>query len=576
MLSQEDIVQNILDNISNEVVLYDLNKKIIYLNETVEKDSIKRENYIGKTELEFSLLIGVNQKIAEKRSKKLDEVFEKKEKLIFEEKIKLSGETENIFLTQELIPIYKRSNEFIGVLRKTTDITQNRKIELEFEYMAFHDSLTGLPNRRFLYKELENYLNSDLIKKRFSIYLLDLDRFKAINDTLGHVVGDELIRSVAGRIINLISKNDYKAFVSRLGGDEFVIVIFDLVDEKLLEGFASQIINSFKNPFNLVNHELFITTSIGVYNFISEGKNEDLDSIIHKADVAMYNAKEFGRNKYRIFYEGMRTKTENVFVLETKMYRAYKKNEFFMVYQPKIDVKTKKIRSVESLLRWNNDGEIILPKDFLSGIEDTELFILIGKKILDFAYEAIYKLNLVSKSDIRVSINLSENQFFDEELLPNILDTSSKYNISPYLLEIEVNENIIMKNIRVSSDIINRLHNIGVRIAIDNFGSGSSSLGKLKNTPIDIINIDKSFIRNITDNYQDAAITGAIISMAQRLNVKVNAEGIENRDQLLFLNYLKCDYMQGYLFSYPMNYKEIEKLIISDPEFSNLFSEDEN
>jgi diguanylate cyclase (GGDEF)-like protein len=576
MFDDKEIYSKILNNLSLEVVFYNRDGKIEFINEMAEKNESRRLSSIGKSEAEFCEAKGISSEIAQNRVEKIQYVFEMKVKIDFEEIFVLPQDGDKHYYFQELIPIFERNGDFRGVLRQGTNITWRKKIESEFEYLAFHDSLTGLPNRRYLYKELENLQTTKLHKPTsVCIMLLDLDRFKAINDTLGHMTGDELIRSVAGRILKLFSDKRYPTIVSRLGGDEFVIAIIGIEDYASIEDLASKIIESFRFPFSLISHELFVTTSIGIYQYNTAETKEDPEAIIHKADIAMYNAKEMGRNKYKFFVKGMKTKAQNVFSLETKLYRAYKNDEFILVYQPKIDTQTQKINSLEALLRWNKDGNLISPSEFLFHSEDTELFNMIGAKVFQMAFKAASKLHEKTGKEIRISINLSENQFFDEKLITNLLNYSKQTGSKTDWIDVEVKENIIMKNIDLSSKIIHQLHEIGVRIAIDNFGTGSSSLSKLKNTLIDIINIDKSFIKNITDSYQDAAITGAIVSMAQSLKIKVNAEGIENKDQLLFLKYLKCDMMQGFIFSKPIVLEEAEKLLISHPDYSEYFKEED-
>lgn len=564
-----DLSSRIVDSVFFEIFIYDKHGQFVFINKAAIPEENLRNNFFQKTEWELCDWYQYSSKIAENRMAVIEQVFNTGDQFQKEEIFPLTGSKKKFYL-QTYAPIFGNNGEIEYVIRYANDISDRVLVQKEFEYLANHDPLTGLPNRRLFYHKLESIIETN--EQLAAVILLDLDRFKVINDTLGHVAGDSLIRSVAGRLLQNI-QTEQNTVLARLGGDEFAIAMSHVSDEIKIRNFANKVIQMFQEPFILKEHELFITTSVGVYSFLTESGNETPDSLIHKSDIAMYHAKEGGRNKFNIYLPGMESKTENIFSIETKIYRGLRNKEFSVDFQPKIDTKTFRIRGAEALIRWKKESKIPV-RDFIQIAEGSKLINLLGNYVLDEVLDFLAKNKSYLDKKFSVAINLSENQFMDEEFIPSLIQKAGSNKVDLDKIEIEIKENIIMKNVDKSIDKINSFRKLGLKVAIDDYGSGSSSLSYLRNCPIDVINIDKSFISHINENYQDAAITGAIISMAQQLKIKVSAEGVETKEQLLFLNYLRCDYLQGFVFGQPMSRSEFEKYIQSIPDYRNLFDEE--
>ncbi|MDX1957981.1 MAG: EAL domain-containing protein [Leptospiraceae bacterium] len=573
-MDEKFLYKQIIEKLAIELFVYNLDGKFTFINDAGESNSNKNSHLIGKTDLDWCYLMNVNQSIAISRREYLDAVVSMKKKVIFEEVILYMDTGMTRYYQQTLTPILSQEGNVICVLRQGFDITERIRVEKEFEHIANHDSLTGLPNRRFLYSSLKERFKNKYISGGVSIILMDLDRFKEINDTLGHLVGDTLIRSVATRISEIFTERE-DSIVARIGGDEFVIALLGIESKEIAEEYAKRIVYSFREPFHLTEHELFITTSVGVYSLGPDEMDNPIDLIIEKADIAMYNAKESGRNRFKVFSLGMKNKTASIFALETKLYHALKNDEFFIEYQPKVDVVKKKIVSLESLIRWQPpNSPVQYPDKFIKVAENCGLLTLIGYETIAKAFKEMKERDEAGLVQVNLAINLSEKQFYDEMLVKNLSMYIEKTQINSSRVELEIKEQAIMKRMADSLIILHSLRDLGFKIVIDDFGSGSSSLGKLKNCPVDIISIDRSFIQNVTEDYQDAAITSAIISMAQRLGVKVSAEGIETKEQVLFLKYLRTDMLQGHYFSTALSQSEIISLLKKNPDYNQEFEEE--
>ncbi|MCP5511803.1 MAG: EAL domain-containing protein [Leptospiraceae bacterium] len=557
----------ILENVPYEIVVY--NRTPIPIFSSGVPDEIiqfEKNFFIG----EDSVSDFLNKEIYEKRKNILERVFETGESEIVEEKLK-DSEGNETFMKQYFHLINDASTEDSFVVRYGLDVTEFKEYEEKLKYIANHDPMTGLANRRLLYHRILDdkfRLSQNSNPKKSAIFLLDLDRFKVINDTLGHSAGDTLIISVSERLRELF-EDIPDSVICRLGGDEFIVYLPGLSDDEALYNYSVEIIHSFRIPFELMNHTLFITTSVGVFQF-EHNLTMDIEEIIHYADIAMYDAKENGRNKFSIYRPEMQSKTANQLNLESRLFKAFQNNEFVLLYQPKISTITKKIIGLEALLRWKDGDEVRSPDYFLGAAEESGLITKMGYQLFKKISEHLKKWNDES-IDITVGINLSEKQFYDSYLIPQLEYAFQKYGIDGSSIELEINETIIMKDIDRSVDIIQKLKNRGIWVVIDDFGAGTSSLSKLKKCPVHTINIDKSFIQHITENYQDAAITGAIVSMANQLNIKVNVEGIENKKQLDFFRYLHCEIMQGFYFEKPMSYERINRLLIQKADYSSHF-----
>ncbi len=549
--------ENILNQVLVQMVVYDSNFRFLYINSEEEGDALVRNTLQGKTDFDFCEIKSLSPELANVRLTHIKKSIAEKRTIQFEETVEVGGDIK--YYQRTITPNFDSNGNLINIIRQGHEITEIKKVIYELEFTANHDSLTGLPNRRHLYfrlsEELKQKTRGDIL-----LFLLDLDRFKTINDTLGHMIGDILIKSVAKRITDLFPENS-DCLVSRLGGDEFVVVFFNSKSIGNQRIYAQNILKCFEKPFLLGDHELFITTSIGVYAHSSQDYNTDIDLIIKHADIAMYKAKEAGRNKFKVYTSGMDIKVTSKFSIETKLNQSLRNKDFIIYYQPRIESMSRSVNSVEVLLRWNFNSEVLNTKSFYETLEESGVLLLLSKWIFKTAILENLEWQKTGLGNIPISINLSERQFYDDHLLSSILEILAETGFSSHLLELEISENTIMKNPELSEEILNEIHSKGIRINLDDFGSGYSSLGKLKDYPINTINVGKSLVQGVTENYQDAAVTSAIVSMAHKLNIHVNAEGIETAEQLEFMRYLRCEYFQGYFFSRPLPNSEIRKFI---------------
>lgn len=433
--------------------------------------------------------------------------------------------------------------------------------EDEIRYLAYFDSLTTLPNRASFKERLDLLLHETQEHNTTgAILFMDIDEFKRINDTLGHDVGDELLKQVSTRLTQQMRQNDAinrgsiiesKNFVTRLGGDEFTLLLTDIKDEKSAGLVANRILEHISQPFNLKHHEVYVTSSIGIALFPRDGDN--VEQLLKHADIAMYHAKNMGKNNYQFYLKQMSSHNEKRLDLELKLHQALENQEFQLHYQPQIDTANNKIVAAEALIRWQqSDLGMILPDDFISLAEETGQIFQIGEWVINEACRQNKAWQEAGLLPIRISVNLSSLQFMQEDLCKTIADILHKTQLKPEYLEIEITESIMMRNIEQTIAIIYELSDMGINVSVDDFGTGYSSLSYLKKFPLESLKIDRSFVLDIPEDNDDMMITSAIISMAKSLNLNVIAEGVESLEQVEFLKKHQCDLMQGYYFSRPV------------------------
>ncbi|MGB5217051.1 MAG: EAL domain-containing protein, partial [Smithella sp.] len=448
-----------------------------------------------------------------------------------------------------------RPSGFKGVIR---DITERKRIEQKLNHMATHDALTGLPNR-IMFSQLLNQAiqTAKRNKKNLAVFFIDLDRFKIINDTLGHDAGDQLLREIAKRFKEVLRSSDV---VGRLGGDEFVILIEDFNHYRLMKNVAQKILSAAMKPVMIIGEECRITASIGISVYPSDGQDEQ--SLMKNADIAMYSAKEEGKNNYQFYSKDIKSQSNERMLIEINLRRALERNELYLDYQARLDFKTNTITGVEALLRWNNEYlGAVTPTQFIPVAEETGLIVPIGRWVLKTACLQ----NVVWKSQglppVCMSVNLSLRQLMDDGLLGDIKSALDESGMDPRLLELEITESMVMHNPTALITLLCKIKDMGVRLARDDFGTGYSSLAQIKRFPIDTIKVDRSFIRNLTENSEDKAMTEAIITMGKSLSLTVVAEGVETLAQKEFLQDHVCDEMQGFYFSKPVQAEEFAELL---------------
>ncbi|MDP9194474.1 MAG: EAL domain-containing protein [Acidobacteriota bacterium] len=440
------------------------------------------------------------------------------------------------------------------------DITDRKHAQEQMEYQAYHDSLTQLPNRLLFRDRITFALAHARRNTRSSaVMFLDLDQFKLVNDTLGHTVGDRLLQVIGARLVTCVRAEDT---VARMGGDEFTILLADLHDRRGAVAVAQKVLEAVRHPVIVDDHELYVTTSVGIAIFPEDG--EDAEALLKNADRAMYRAKELGRDNFQYSTPAKFEVADGRLAMERRLRRALEREEFVLHYQPMVEIATGKLVGAEALVRWNHpDSGLIQPEDFIPIAEETQLIVPLGAWVLRTACTQMKAWHDAGHPWLRVAVNLSPRQFQDRELVAMVEQVLEETRYPPSLLDLEITESTAMQNADLSLAILNRLKEMGIRISIDDFGTGYSSLSYLKRFPIDTVKIDQDFVRDLTSD--DAAIISAVISMARALNLRVIAEGVETEEQLAFLRREQCSEMQGFLYSEPLTSAEFESALRAGP-----------
>ena len=441
------------------------------------------------------------------------------------------------------------------------DVTEQKKTEDRLHYLAYYDSLTGLPNRHLFFNRLEQAMKeADRDERLVAVLFVDLDQFKNINDSLGHDVGDIMLKEASDRLSKCLRASDTLA---RWGGDEFNLVLRDLKNIHDVTVVAEKIVESISKPYYINMKRLFITASIGITLYpVNESNVEDL---VKKADAAMYYAKESGGNNYQFFDHQMTAQLEERLELESEMRHALERDEFILLYQPQVGVDSGIVAGMEALIRWQHPKKgLITPDRFISIAEETDLIIPIGEWVLREACKQNKILQDSGFRPIQVSVNVSARQLRESNLVQKIDQILKETGHDPALLNLEITESMLMRDVDAVIQMLNDLSALGVTISVDDFGTGYSSLAYLKRFPISTLKIDYSFIRDIPVNKDDVSITIAIINMANGLGIRTVAEGVEMEAQLDFLKLHNCDLVQGYYFCRPVNINEMVHLLIRD------------
>jgi diguanylate cyclase (GGDEF)-like protein/PAS domain S-box-containing protein len=484
-----------------------------------------------------------------------------------------AGEAIGVVTTCEDITERKKADaklkEVVGALEK--EVRMRRETEREISRLAYYDSLTDLPNRILFLDRLGQAIERARRRNGLvGLLFMDLDDFKKVNDSLGHGAGDDLLRDVAERLMGCLRKGDSMThaggdgrlghIISRLGGDEFVVVLPEISDAQDAKAVARRINEMMARPFGVGTHEIYVTACIGITVYPFHG--EDPDTLLKNADIAMYHAKELGRNESQMFNHAMNDTALDRLVLDGNMRSALDRGEFVLHYQQQIDTVDRTVTCLEALVRWEH-GErgLLLPGEFIPIAEENGLIVPIGEWILLSACRHGKTWQKPGLRPVPVAVNLSSYQFRQDKLIETIEAAINDSALLPELLELELTESIIMKDPGETVKTLRKLKDKGVRIAIDDFGTGYSSLSYLKRFPIDKIKIDSSFIRDVTSDPDDAAITRAIIAMAHSMNLKVVAEGVETEGQFRFLSDNGCDEVQGYLFNRPVPHGDAAALL---------------
>jgi diguanylate cyclase (GGDEF)-like protein/PAS domain S-box-containing protein len=457
-------------------------------------------------------------------------------------------------------PILGREGHDAGAIIVVRDVSAARAMSLQIVHLAEHDSLTGLPNRLLLNDRVNQAIAlAPRHRKKVALLFLDLDGFKHINDSLGHPIGDKLLQSIGKRLVDCVRATDT---VSRQGGDEFVVLLSEVEHAEDAAITARRILQAVAEPKSIDQHDLHVTTSIGLSVYPDDGL--DAETLVKNADTAMYQAKENGRHSYQFFKPAMNTRAVERHAIEENLRRALERQEFILHYQPKVDLRTLQITGAEALIRWMHPTRgSISPAQFIPVAEDCGLIVPIGSWALG---EACKQTRLWADAGLPVvtmAVNVSAMEFRQETFLEGVFAILEDTGLDPESLELEITESILMKHVESAASVLQELRTRGVRVAVDDFGTGYSSLSYLKKFPIDALKIDQSFVRQLRTNPNDMTIVSAIISIGRSMKLRVIAEGVETREELEFLQAHQCDEGQGYYFSKPVLPEAFAKLLES-------------
>lgn len=437
------------------------------------------------------------------------------------------------------------------------DISDRKRLESQVLYQATHDNLTGLANRNLLHERLVQTI-ADAARFEHPVWVafIDLDRFKVVNDSLGHKAGDQFLRSIAERLRSTLRDTDT---VARLGGDEFVLVLPGPKDDSLSSCMLQRLMDVINKPLTVQNKEFWLSCSIGVAVYPADAA--DADSLIEYADIAMYRAKELGRNNFQFFTAAMNERLRERLRLEADLRQALERDEFLLHYQPQIDLRSGRVIGMEALIRWQHpELGMISPARFITVAEETGLIVPIGAWVIRTACAQNKAWQDAGLGSLRIAVNLSARQFAQQDLVQFVAAVLNETALAPHYLEIELTESLVMADVEHATNVLRDFKALGVQLAIDDFGTGYSSLSYLKRFPIDVLKIDQSFVRDITSDADDAAIVMTIIALAHSLHLHVIAEGVETLAQLRYLQRHGCDLMQGYYFSRPLATQEFTQL----------------
>ncbi|MEH1894463.1 MAG: EAL domain-containing protein [Nostoc sp.] len=548
------LVENAPDIISR----FNTQLRYVYVNPVIENiTGISSETFIGKTNAELNL----PEEFCRICDRKLRQVFQTKQETEFECTLAIASQTRHYHT--RLVPELTSDGSVSFVLSISRNITALKLAEAQLIHDAFHDILTGLPNRALFMERLERALM--LAKRRadytFAVLFLDLDRFKVVNDSLGHMIGDQLLTALASRLESCLRVGDT---VARIGGDEFTILLDNLKTINDVTSVVERIHQALTSAFQLSGYEVFTTVSIGIA--LSKGSYNLPEELLRDADIAMYRAKALGKARHEIFDSTMYAQVTKLLELEMDLRRAVERQEFQVYYQPIVLLETCKIIGFEALVRWQHPQHGLVPPDnFIPLAEETGLIIPIGYWVLGEACRQMraWQIQFPTDPPLTISVNLSTKQFLQPDLIEQINRTIQETGLEARNLKLEITESVLMENIQSATLMLLQLQEMNIQLHLDDFGIGYSSLSYLHRFPSKALKIDRSFITKIGANGENLEIVQAIVTLAQGLNIDVIAEGVETLQQLAQLRAMKCKYAQGYFFSKPVDSKSIETLIAS-------------
>lgn len=542
------IIDTIFNSVEEGIMIADTKSRIIHVNPAFEfVTGYTYEEAVGQRP---SLLnSGIH-----------DQEFYTKMWATIREHGKWSGEIWNRRKTGDIYPewltivaIHNEQGDIVNYCGIFEDISAQKNAENEIERRKYTDTLTGVANRYAYLQRMETLLQSSANREyHHAVLFLDLDRFKQVNDTLGHSIADEMLISVTQRIQSVLKNKD---IVARYGGDEFIITITNIHHMQEAVQVAEKIVHLLSEPLPIDEQNIYISTSMGISLYPEDGTT--LETLVKKADQAMYYAKQNGRNQFAFYFDDLKIDSKRVLLLDNELRKAIKQNDFTLNFQPKISLEDETVIGMEALIRWTNDQlGFVSPAEFIPYAEETGLIIPISECVFRLACEAHLRLREEMDNVLPIAINISSIHFHQSDFIDTVKMIFEAYNCSPQDFELELTERTVMNNERDSIRKLVQLKNMGFKLSIDDFGTGYSSLSYLVQFPLDYLKIDRSFIQYITSIADKQAVVDAIIQMAHRLHMKVIAEGVEQKDQVKLLEKLGCDMIQGYYYAKPMPLNE--------------------
>jgi diguanylate cyclase (GGDEF)-like protein/PAS domain S-box-containing protein len=558
LFMEKERAQVTLNSIGDAVLTTDLQGNVSYLNLVAEAmTGWSREDALGRPIAEvFNILDGTTRLPA--ANPMLNAIAEDRTVELAKNCVLIRRDGSESAIEDSAAPIHNRDGRVTGAVIVFRDVSESRAMEQEMSHLAQHDFLTSLPNRLLLTERFSHAIGlAQRHQEQVGLLFLDLDNFKHINDSLGHAVGDQLLQSVASRLVECVRTTDT---VCRQGGDEFVILLDEIGQPQDAAHVAETLRTTLAMPHQIDGHELHISLSIGISVFPDDGTN--VDTLMQNADTAMYHAKASGRNNYQFFKPEMNARAVRRLFVENRLRRALKQTEFLLHYQPKIDLASGAMTGAEALIRWQDpELGLVMPVQFVSIAEESGLIVPIGQWVLREACRQVQAWLDSGFQAVPVAVNISALEFRHKDFLDHVALILKETGLAPHYLELELTESILMHDAESSVSVLQSLKAMGVQLAIDDFGTGYSSLSYLKRFPIDTLKIDQSFVRDIVTDVDDATIVAAVIGMGKHLKQRVVAEGVETHEQLAFLRTRQCDEGQGFHFSPPVSAEDFARLL---------------
>jgi len=571
-------------DIPTEFAVFDIEGKYIFANSKYLPDQEKREQIIGKNDADYFQLRGISEECIEKRKEMFDRVLNEKKIVRFTEKLIFPEVNKTLYYKRSFHPVFSRGNQdLISEIHLFGDnMTAVIHSQQELKYLAYHDKVTGLRNREAFYQELDQVIYESERKtddKHSAVLFCDLDNFKLVNDSLGHDVGDQVLRDVANRMKSSLRKSD---FVFRLGGDEFTVLVKELNQEYEAGYIGEKLIKNLALPYQIGQHKInYLTVSVGIVIFPKDGVEREL--LVKRADTAMYNAKNNGKNNFRYFSEAMTRESLERLNLENNLRSLVQEerfeDEFNVVYQPIIEKRKNgkfRIIGAEALLRWESpELGPVSPNIFIPIAEKTDIIFHIGDWVFQKACKDLLELNKKIKRPIYASVNFSARQLRKQDIVTKLEQVVTEIGVNPIYLQLELTETAYLDKQVEVIDRISQLESMGFSIAIDDFGVGYASLVYLQKIPASTIKIDRSFITDMHTSEEHETFVKAILTLGRNLSKEIIAEGVERMEHLDILSMQKCFKYQGFLFSKPLQIEELEAFIQYESRFTGL-EEDEN